>query len=43
MTYDWFTDPDNFQKVIEGNYKERRKPKPGSKPLSVMEEMEIWI
>lgn len=27
VKYDWFVNPDNFQKVIEGNYKEKRKSK----------------
>ena len=25
LKYDWFVDPSNFLKVIEGNYKEPRK------------------
>lgn len=28
VTYDWFIKPDNFQKVLEGNYVEERKKPP---------------
>lgn len=27
VTFDWFVTPDNFRKVLEGNYKESYKPK----------------
>lgn len=28
-TFDWFLEPSNFTKIIEGNYKNRAKPKEG--------------
>lgn len=31
ITYDWFINPSNFVKVLEGNYK--NKPKPGARPV----------
>lgn len=43
VRFDWFVRPDNFQKVLEGNYTQEWKHKSDGKPLSVMEEMESWI
>ena len=43
VRFDWFVRPDNFQKVLEGNYTQEWKHKSDGKKLSVMEEMESWI
>ncbi|MBQ6265142.1 MAG: helix-turn-helix domain-containing protein [Clostridia bacterium] len=35
ITFDWFLRPDNFIKVLEGNYDERKEPLPAQSPATV--------
>ena len=37
VTYDWFTDPDNYEKVIDGNYRYEHREKTFAERLLEME------